>query len=46
MKIILLVYSLFCYSFSQEDSGNPMNYALPLYLPDQNQDGQSDNQDF
>lgn len=29
-----------------EDLGNPMKYKLPYELPDQNQDGFSDNQDF
>ena len=29
-----------------EDPGNPMKYKLPYELPDQNQDGFSDNQDF
>ena len=48
MKIINLFSSLlFSLSLCQQlDPANPMNYALPLHLPDQNQDGQSDNQDF
>ena len=29
-----------------DDLGNPMKYKLPYELPDQNQDGFSDNQDF
>lgn len=30
----------------EEDPKNPMKFKLPYELPDQNQDGYSDNQDF
>lgn len=45
--IILTIYLLQTMVRAEdEDPANPMKFKLPFELPDQNQDGFADNQDF
>ena len=45
LSIFLLQNIIFCKE-TEDEKNNPMKYKFPFELPDQNQDGFSDNQDF